>query len=103
MVKKRVGNPAIMMKCKLCRFKGNKTEMRLHEPGCRREKLLKPGAKFHVRLNCAIVPVSIKELHADGTIDAVNLSTGRTIKLKSFRRFREWMGKANVRFTGRGQ
>jgi hypothetical protein len=99
MPKKRAGNKPNMMKCKLCKFKGNQTEMRLHEPGCRRKYLLHVGAKFHVRLNNAIVPVEIVEFLEGEAIRCINLATGRSIRLKSYRRFRDWMQKANVKYS----
>jgi len=95
-----------MMKCKLCAFTGNMTEMRHHEPPCRREKLLYVGAKFTVRLNNRFVPVEIAEFETgstEGPIRCTNLATGRSIRLKSYRRFREWMKKANVRYSRAGQ
>jgi hypothetical protein len=76
----------------------NFTAMRLHEPKCRRSKLLRVGARFHVRLNQKLVPVVLREFQDDGGFLCVNLDTGRKIRVKSPRRFREWMEGAIVSF-----
>lgn len=94
------GRQPIMLKCKLCGTKLNSTEMRLHEPGCRRSKLLHVGARFTVMLNQRLVPVMIEQfLEDEGGILCRNLETGRRIRIRSPRRFREWMDTANVRFA----
>jgi len=92
------GRPPIMFKCILCGAKLNKTEMRMHEPGCRREKLLHVGARFTVMLNEKLVPVLIEEFLEGEAMACRNLISGRRIRVKSPRRFREWMEAANVRF-----
>ena len=93
-----------MMKCKLCGVKLNSTDMRLHEPTCRRSKMLRVGARFTVMLNQRLVPVMVEQfLEGDGGIQCRNLSTGRRIMVKSPRRFREWMDTANVRFFRAGE
>jgi Fe-S-cluster containining protein len=94
----------MMFKCKLCGAKLNKTEMRLHEPGCRRATLLHVGARFTVMLNEKLVPVIIEEFLTDEgeAMRCRNLISGRRIRVTSPRRFREWMESANVRFVRAG-
>jgi Fe-S-cluster containining protein len=98
------GRPPMMFKCKLCGAKLNKTEMRLHEPGCRRATLLHVGARFTVMLNDRQVPVIIEEFLTDEgeAMRCRNLISGRRIRVTSPRRFREWMESANVRFVRAG-
>jgi len=97
------GRPARILKCRLCGLKDNSTAIRLHEPGCRREKLLHVGARFTVVLNQRLVPVMIEQfLEDEGGMLCRNLATGRRIKVKSPRRFREWMDTATVRFMRPG-
>ena len=102
--------PAIMKVCRLCKQRFNHTDLRLHEPGCRREHLLKVGALFHAcviarrkdgTFERRVVPVRIEELNKDGSILVTNLMTNRTTTLKSPRRLREWMELAHVRNVGR--
>lgn len=99
MKKQRAGRKPMFFYCRLCRRKMNKTEMRLHEPECRRARLLKIGAKFTVMLNEHLVRVKIEEFIDGGpAMFCRNLDSGRRIRVQSPRRFREWMSKANVRF-----
>jgi hypothetical protein len=99
----------IVRKCRLCGKDFNSQEMRMHEPGCRRKKLLKVGALFHAsvvargegKMVKRVVPVRIEELNDDGSILVTNMMTRRTTTLKSPRRLREWMELAHSRNTGR--
>jgi hypothetical protein len=97
---KKTGRPPRLLKCRLCGLKDTSTAIRLHEPTCRRAHLLKVGARFTVMLNTRIVPVMIEQfLDGEGGMVCRNLDTGRRIKVKSPRRFREWMDTATVRFA----
>jgi len=99
MTKRKPGRKPIYSYCQLCRRKFSKTVMRLHEPTCRRRRLLKIGARFTVMLNQRLVPVEIESFMEEGTgLVCRNLETGRSIRVKSPRRFREWMDRANIRF-----
>jgi predicted RNA-binding protein with RPS1 domain len=75
----------------------NKTEMRLHEPGCRRENLLAPGTIHKALVSAQEVDVKILERDEEGFV-CLNLATGRKIRIRSTRRFRSWMDRANVSF-----
>lgn len=103
----------IIESCRLCGSKLPRNEMRLHEPGCRRERLLKPGALFHMAVVARrpsadgggfekrVVPVRLETVNEDGSMLVTNLTTRRTTKVKAPRRFREWMELAHIRNTGR--
>jgi hypothetical protein len=93
------GRPAHMLKCKLCKAELNTSDMRLHEPGCRRDHLLVPGKRLHLKAEPKPIVVEILQVFENFGSLVKNIKTGRVLTVKSPRAFREWMNSANIRFA----
>ena len=86
----------IILTCSICEEQLPKKEMQAHESKCRLARLL-PGARFHIMLNTRVVEVELICPSPLGGWLCTNLETGRTVRVRSHRRFREWMAEGGTR------
>lgn len=82
-----------MMRCHLCKARLNFSEMREHEPECRRSRLMVAGQRMHLRKQL----VEIVQVFENFGSLVKNVKTGRILTVRSPRAFDEWMKRANIR------
>jgi hypothetical protein len=86
----------IILTCSICGEQMPKKEMQAHEPRCRLARMV-PGARFHIMLNTRVVEVELICPSPVGGWLCRNIETGRTVRVRSHRRFREWMAEGGTR------